>query len=170
MNINNDIKNNKKLLIALAGGVIIVLVGGLAFVGGASLGRRSFPANPQGQFFQGQGNNFDGKGKFNSDNDQEMGRKDGSGQRMNSGKGLQDGTGPNCNLEKTIEGKIVSKDGQSFTIETQDGTKTIVLSDSTVVEKIVSQSANDLAVDGQIVVSADSVSSDSITAKTIKIK
>ena len=69
-----------------------------------------------------------------------------------------------------ISGEILSKDDSSITIKIQDGgSKIVFYSASTTVSKMATGSANDIAVDSQIMVSGQQNSDGSYTAQTIQI-
>jgi len=172
--------SNKKVW--LFGGMAILGVAAIAsagFLGGLKLRQDNFRSQAQGQFFQMRGG-FDGGRSKNDARFSGQGQKDGRmmergncnlengqlGNRVNTMPGVQNGVG----LGRTLEGKIVSKDDTSITIETDNGTKTITLADGVVMKKTISASVTDLSTDKQVIVSLERpINGDSLSAQTIQI-
>ena len=68
-------------------------------------------------------------------------------------------------------GEVVSKDSGSLTIKTQNGgSKIILLSSSTQIQKMAEASLDEVIVGNQVVVSGTTNSDGSITAKSIQLK
>lgn len=87
---------------------------------------------------------------------------------MNGQKGQVRGV-QTSNLRQTI-GEIIKTDDSSITVKTPDGgSKIILISDSTVINKAAQVSKTDLAVGSNISITGDSNTDGSVTGKIINI-
>ncbi|MFA6492540.1 MAG: hypothetical protein WCV58_00095 [Patescibacteria group bacterium] len=94
-----------------------------------------------------------------------------NGQMPPGGIDARGGNGNNKNGGNFISGSIISKDDESMTIKTQDGsTKVIYLSDSTTIAKSDKGTPSDLAVGQNISADGTSNSDGSIAAKNVQIR
>lgn len=102
--------------------------------------------------------------KSASDRQQRFGQTIGSGQ--GGFRGGQGGTGGGL-----VSGDIISKDSQSITVKTRDGSSKIVFfSNATEVSKFVAGASVDLAVGKTVTIIGKANSDGSITAQSIQIR
>lgn len=129
--------------------VLLIVVGGGSFYGGMKYG-------------QGKKTNLSGSAKQGFQNMTDEQRQQ---RAQNGGLGrMGNGNGGLAN------GEIISKDDKSVTIKLRDGgSKIILFSDSTKVTKNAEGTKNDLKVGENLMVSGDSNSDGSVTAKTIQL-
>ncbi len=118
-----------------------VLVGGGAFYGGMRYAEAKSTSQRQQRFDQ-------------------------NGANIGGGFRGQGGTGGGF-----VSGDIISKDNQSITIKTRDGSSKIVFfSDTTEVSKFVAGTSTDLAVGKTVTVMGKSNSDGSVTATSVQIR
>lgn len=102
--------------------------------------------------------------KSASDRQQRFGQATGSGQ--GGFRGGQGGAGG-----VLVSGEVISKDSQSITVKTRDGSSKIVFfSDATEVSKFVAGASIDLAVGKTVIVIGKANSDSSITSQSIQIR
>ncbi len=188
-----EIKDKKRLAIYSVAGLLalgILFYGGLKMAYYGNLTRGSHYYSPVNQFehfrsdrdFDRGQSRFDGK--RNSRMDQRAGCDgdcsgpgtglgSGSGAGLGQGNGLQDGSGAGLGGGNLIEGKIISKDDNSITIQLEDGTnKTISFGENLVIEKIETLGQDNLAVGSSVSVSVGrNINSDleSLTTQRIQV-
>ena len=137
---------NKTSLYAISG-VLIILVGGVAFFGGMKYGQGKCSSFGPQSFMQRQGQNG---GQF------------GQGNRMGGARG---------NGGTFVNGQIISKDDKSITVKSPDGgSKIVFFGNNAQIVKAASGTVSDLINDTQVVVTGQSNSDGSITAKNIQIR
>ena len=125
--------------------IVLLIVAGGSFFGGMKYGQ-SKKTNVSGN----AGRNFQ---NLTNEQRQQMRQDGGIGKMGNGG---------------FVGGEIISKDAKSITVKDNSGsTKIILLSDSTKVSKTVDGKADDLTIGKNIMVTGDSNSDGSVTAKTI---
>jgi len=130
---------------ALCVGGIVALLIGMFFVGSAYGSKK--------------GNNF---GKLGGTN---FGQMDGRniGKTPTGGKNMRGGAG-------FIRGEVVSKDANSITLKLNDGgSKILLYSNATIVEKTVSGTLDDVVVGTNLMVIGDQNLDGSVSAKTLQI-
>jgi len=132
-----------KMLIGFIIAVVVVGVG--SFYGGMLYGKSSIGKN--------LGKNFPGQ----------------NGQMMGNGQGKISGskaTGANF-----INGSIMAKDDKSITVKSMDGgSKIILLSDTTQVNKSVSGALSDLEIGKNVMVTGTANPDGSLTAKSVELR
>jgi hypothetical protein len=83
----------------------------------------------------------------------------------------QSANGSRRNLSNFVVGEVLSKDSQSLTIKLRDGgSRIVLLSASTAVEKMASGSLDDLAVGKSVSVQGTSNSDGSVTATSVQLQ
>ena len=135
---------NKKIIVIVVIGLVIA---SLSFWGGVKYeSSKKSPSQLGGNFNQ---NCFMG-------NQNNNGRT--TGMRNNAGGGL-------------VSGEIISKDDKSITIKLRDGgSKIVLLSSSTKVEKTVSGNADDMIVGKDIVITGTTNTDGSVNATSVQIR
>jgi hypothetical protein len=90
----------------------------------------------------------------------------GAGQRFG-----QNANGSRRNLSNFVVGEVLSKDSQSMTIKLRDGgSRIVLLSASTSIEKMASGSLDDLAVGKSVSVQGTSNGDGSVTATSVQLQ
>lgn len=121
---------------------VAIVVGGGSFYGGMKYEQSKSASNRQQRFGQATGS---GQGGF---------------------RGGQGGAGGGL-----VSGEVISKDSQSITVKTRDGSSKIVFfSDATEVSKFVAGASIDLAVGKTVIVIGKANSDGSITSQSIQIR
>ena len=132
--------------------IAAVVAGGLGFVGGMQYQKTQTPARVAGQFPGGQ-------------NGQPRNFQGGNGGTGNGAARTGGG-----NFGQPVSGEITSVDGQTITVKAQDGgSKIVVLSESTTINKTSEGSSADLADGTQVMVIGTENSDGSVTAQNISI-
>lgn len=140
-------KNTKMYAIT---GVTIIVVGALSFYGGMRYQMTQRPSFASGQF----GN--------------QPGRMPGQGGQLGAQNGTQNRQG--MMGQRPVMGEILSQDDTSMTVKTQDGgSKIILFSDKTVINKASQGAKTDLKVGEQITVFGTQNQDGSITAQNVSI-
>ncbi len=122
--------------------VVAVIVGALSFYGGVTYQKSKQPSFTRGQFM--------------SDSNRT------GNQNPRTAGGAQYG--------RPINGQITSLDNTTLTVKSQDGSsKTVIFSDSTVVNQTQTASVSDLAIGDQVMVIGQQDTSGTVTAQTISI-
>ncbi len=86
------------------------------------------------------------------------------------GQGTRNG-GQFANGNSFVTGDIISKDNQSITIKTRDGSSRIIFySDTTEVGKFITGSSSDIEIGKSVMINGKTGSDGSITAQSIQIK
>jgi hypothetical protein len=123
------------------------VVGGSAFYGGMKYGQSK---NPLGQFSP--------QGFQNFTSEQQQLAQEGRTRNGQAGAGF-------------VSGEIISKDDTTITVKLQDGgSKIILFSDSTIIDKSVNGSSVDLEVGKTVTVSGTANQDGSITAQSIQLR
>jgi hypothetical protein len=135
---------NKNIIISV---VVCVAIAGISFWGGMTYARKNITAanaSRQGNFSQ---------GGFNQN-----GGARGQGMRGGAGGGL-------------VAGQILSKDATSMTIKLRDGgSKIVLLSPASKVEKTISGTITDVVVGNQVAVTGTANPDGSVNATSIQIR
>jgi hypothetical protein len=121
---------------------MIIIVGAACFYVGISYGKQGAAGAQQQTFQQFRGQRAGGNG--------------GGGQQSAAG---------------LVSGQVLSKDGQSITVQTRDGSSHIVFySSSTPVTKPISGSVSDISAGTQVMVGGTQNSDGSLTAQSIQVR
>jgi hypothetical protein len=143
----------KKVWIGIAAGMLVLAIAGGCFWGGTLYGRSQASRTAQRFFQQGAG---DRAGQFQG------------GQFPGARVTRQVGQGDTSPLAGGIIGTIQSIDGQILTIESTDGTVKVETTDTTLIEKTMPVTIDDLEVDEQVIVTGRQNDDGSITARSIQ--
>lgn len=139
-------KMDNKLMIAIAV-VAVILIAGVSFFAGTKFSGK----NARG--------NFADRGNFSGA--QQGMQKAGAGRMQGQGAGRLN----------FIDGELVSKTDQNFTMKLADGgSKIILVSASTTISKASTGSVNDLTPGCKMMINGDTNADGSVTAKTIQLR
>jgi hypothetical protein len=146
----------KKLWIGIAAGLLVLAIAGGSFWGGTLYGR-SQARQAGGRFTAGgfgeRGGQFPG-GQFSGTPGVMMTRQAGRGDTAQPAGG--------------VVGTIQSIEGQVLVIDSTEGTITVETTDTTLIEKTMPVSVDDLEVDEQVIVMGRRNDDGSITARSIQ--
>ncbi|MFL7811757.1 MAG: DUF5666 domain-containing protein [Anaerolineae bacterium] len=142
----------KKLWIGIGAGLLVLAVAGGSFWGGTVYGRLQASRTAQRFFQEGFG---DRAGQF-------------PGGQFPSSRGTrQAGQGNAFSAAGGVVGTIQSIEGQTLTLESTDGTIKVETTDTTLIEKTMPVTIDDLEVDEQVIVMGRENDDGSITARSI---
>lgn len=143
----------KKLWIGIAAGLLVLAIAGGSFWGGTVYGRSQASRAAQRFFQEGFG---DRTGQFQG------------GQFPGARGTRQVGQGDASVTAGGTMGTIQSIEGQTLTLESTDGTIKVETTDTTLIEKTMPVTINDLEVDEQVIVMGRQNDDGSITARSIQ--
>jgi hypothetical protein len=143
----------KKLWIGIGAGLLVLAIAGGSFWGGTIYGRAQASRTAQRFFQEGFG---DRAGQFPG------------GQFSGARATRQAGQGDAPAMAGGVLGTIQSIEGQTLTIESTDGTIQVETTDTTLIEKTMPVTIDDLEIDEQIIVMGRENDDGSITARSIQ--
>jgi len=135
--------------------IISIFALAIGFIGGFFFSKNKVPSFPGGDMIGGQPQMSGGQ----------VGRVNSGDKKQNSNSSITQ----TSNLKQTM-GEIISADDSSITITTPDGgSKIILVSDSTIINKAAQGSKTDLTTGSKVSITGDSNTDGSITSKSINI-